>query len=799
MAIVIQLGRLSDCLTDLLLRKQSAPASADLVRDRQGFVRKAQLSAIMATSRPMMIANICNAMALVALEHHVGRLDLPVLLWAATVLAFAGSGLSSAREFYKKPGKSVASVRAPGKVVLSSLVLALIWCYPLLFILPFGDLLEVAFISALTAGMVAGGALALYPVPLAGFIYIAILSSVAFVTVVLTGVLPSLPFGLVIGAFALVVAFSVRRHTGMFLSELVGKLEAERQRDMVNLLLDTYQGEGGQYLWRSDSWLNLTTLPEPLFQMIGLEHAKPPTSNLIDILRNAEAVGYDPESAFTYSNFNALNRPAHSDFEMTLRIHNGRVLKLAGRSEVDEGVGQIGFHGYLKDVTGEVRATEKVYHLATRDTMTGLLNYQEFSRRAAAKLEAMKEQSGDALFIFLDADNLKTVNDNFGHAIGDQLIVAIAERLGEQMPDDSLVARKGGDEFVALITGAGDLDVTDWANDTIKAICGCFCCADLQIPVSCCLGVSLSPHDTARLEALELEADRALYFAKSQGKRQARIYDETIGEQIQRDRMLALDLGAAMTDGKLRLVFQPIVDLRTDAIIGAEALLRWRHPTFGDVSPEKVVSIAQAEALGPALLEYVLGRAMTQAALWPTQAFVSVNMHSADLQRGNLKTRVADILESTGFPANRLWLEVTESESLRDSIAVQDNLNALRASGVSIAIDDFGAGYSSLSYLSRYPSDVIKIDKSLIRGCDHSESNKIIIKAMKSLASVSGWKVVAEGVESQREIDVLKKDGFEMVQGFACHKPLSPTAMRSLLDGLDETRIIQSQPKPHVA
>ena len=781
MGLVVLLGRISDELTEQLLRRSDETSSAALIRDRMGFVRKAQLVAIMSLSRPMMLANICNALALLALEQTLRVLTWATIVWAGLVIVVACLGLRQATLFHRAPKRATSSVRAPGKVVIYAFLLALIWCYPLIFVLPNGHLLEVAFVSALAAGMIAGGALALYPVPLAGMIYTLTLSSVAFVALVVGGTLPKLSFGLVTVAFCFVVAYSVRRHTGVFLAEFLGKMEAERQRDMVNLLLDTNQGQGGQYLWRSDPALNLTTEPEPLLQMLGLDTRAGDPTSLVDILRQTGAMPYDNPSLVAYSML--LSRPLEmsTHFDMTLRLQNNQILKLAGRAEVGVGEAPSGYQGYVKDITTEVSATEKVYHLATRDTMTGLLNYSEFKKRAGGLLEDLDVGDDVAVFLFLDADNLKTVNDNFGHAVGDRLIETIANRLERHLPRDSLVARKGGDEFVVLLRGDADLKADPFSAELMAAINRSFRCGEMEIPISCCIGISTSAFADACLQDLELEADRALYHAKSQGKRQVRIYEDAIGAEIHRDRVLANDLPTALESGALALEFQPIVSLASDKIIGAEALVRWTHPLFGAVTPEKIVVIAQAEGQGPALLEYMLRAATDHAARWPSDAFVSVNINSADLQWSNLTGRAEDILQQTKFDPCRLWLEVTESEMLRNSDEVQANLRSLRAKGVKIAVDDFGAGYSSLSYLSLYPSDIIKIDKSLIRHCDTSDSNKIIIKAMRALAMVNGFEVVAEGAETEAEVAALRSSDFEMAQGYAFHRPMKPKRIQALL------------------
>lgn len=780
MAVFEQLGHYSDQLTDRLLWMHNAPAAADLVKDRKGFVRKAQLSAVMATSQPMMAANICNALALVALENFVGKLDAMTLVWAMVVTAFALAGIASARKFKMSPERPVASVRAPGKITFSSFIIALLWCFPLLFLIPGGNLLEVAFISALTAGMIGGGALALYPVPLAGFVYVSVLSCIAFVTIVVTGALPILPFSLVIWSFALIITFSTKRHTVMFLSALIGRLKAERQRDMVNLLLDTYQGKGGQYLWRSDRHLNLTEVPASLLQVIGLERAEITCENLIELLRTAKAVGHDAKSVASYSAMKTLTHPADTDFEMILRIKNGRFLKVAGRGEVGGDADQLSYHGYLKDVSREFQAIEKVYDLATRDTMTGLLNYREFTKQAEAQIGALRDQNAEVLFVFLDADNLKKINDSFGHAVGDRLIKTIGARLEEQLPESSLVARKGGDEFVALVSSADQMVTEDWAFGLVKKISGSIKCSGLEIPVSCCVGVSKASSSVANIQALELEADRALYNAKSKGKGRATVYDEKFGQAGQRDHVLTQDLSAAIDSGQLALLFEPIVDLKTGAVLGAEALLRWSHPMYLEVAHEKIVSIAQTKGSAAKLFNYSLLNAITEAKKWQSRYFVSVNMQPSDLRIANFASGVADVVSYLQFPAHRLWLEVTESEVLLENGAVRENLEKLRSLGISIAID-FGAGSSSLNSLGSYPYDFVKIHQSLVKRCDQSKNSQIKIRTVKSLAELMGAKVVAQDVEQPPEENTLRRVGVEMAQGLAFCKPLQPNDVCRML------------------
>lgn len=285
MDIATVIGRLSDHVTALMLSRHGDKHSLDLVCDKQGVVRKSQLAAIMATSRPMMVANLFNAFALIALEFSIGSLSALTLLWASLIFAFASYGYLGTIRYKRAPERETISNRRLGKIVISSCLLAIMWCYPFLIILPNGTLLEVAFVSGVTAGMIAGGALALYPVPLAGLLYTAVLSIGAVCGILGTNILPPLPFGIVILALAFVILFSVRRHTVMFLSELLGKLEAERQRDIVSLLMETIQGEGGQYLWRSDTRLNLKSDAQPLLSILGIARKAEDHENLVSLFR----------------------------------------------------------------------------------------------------------------------------------------------------------------------------------------------------------------------------------------------------------------------------------------------------------------------------------------------------------------------------------------------------------------------------------------------------------------------------------------------------------------------------------
>jgi len=320
-----------------------------------------------------------------------------------------------------------------------------------------------------------------------------------------------------------------------------------------------------------------------------------------------------------------------------------------------------------------------------------------------------------------------------------------------------------------------------WATHFLENICGNLERENLRIPVSCCVGISHALPKNFNLSDLELEADRALYHAKSRGKQQIQIYNGAIGREIRRERILARDLKIAIDRNELSINFQPIFSGTDAAVVGVEVLLRWKHPKYGHISPQTVVSIAQVEGLSVELFTFVLNSALFLTQDLPDYGFLSINVSSADLQRRDLATQIIDRLAKCNFPIERLWLEVTESEALRQVDEVRDNLNELRAHGVKIAIDDFGSGDSSLSSVGEIPADIIKIDRLLTKDCNQSLSNQIILRTVRSLAEFYGLEVVAEGAETPEEVSFLETEGFGMIQGFALGRPMTCRAFSNLL------------------
>ncbi|QCO57314.1 GGDEF and EAL domain-containing protein (plasmid) [Pseudorhodobacter turbinis] len=789
------IGRLSDRFTSHLIARRMRVAGVVNVNETDiGAIRQAQIRAVLSISTIMMAANIVNSSALLLIEVELGSLHFSTLMWAAIIFFFAAQNFRAARHFLRAPLRPTSSERGTGKIVITSVLLALFWCYPMLALLDEASLVEFAFISTMTAGMIAGGALSLYPVPLAAVSYTGILLAAALYAVLggVTGHI--LPFMTIIIAFAVIILMAIHRHNGIFFLELAARIEAERQRDMTNLLLDTYHGEGGQYLWRATTNFDLITDAAPLLQMIGLKASVGQKTNLFDLL---EIAGFSLPAADDGVQVPTADTLADlGGTGITIR-KDGRVLKVAARQFGGSQLQASGYLGYVKDITAETLAAEERERLAMLDSWTDLLNYREFSKRGERMISRAAPGAYN-LYLFIDADDLKTVNDQHGHAAGDQLILTISRQLTKTLPENALIARKGGDEFLALMQCRDAVHGETIVLELLRVLRSSFQFGKSDIAYSCCIGASISHSGQSGLAQMELEADRALYNAKSTGKRRARFYDAKIGAEIGRNRRLAMDLLTAIETNSLDVHYQPINGGPADAVLGAEALLRWTHPEFGAIPPLEILTLAREIGVSDQINELVLRKAAAVAANWPKDTFISVNLNASDLKTHGLADSILTLIRNQGLTPDRLWLEVTEAEALVDCEKVRANIVRLRAEGIVMAIDDFGTGYSSFSTFDQHDFDVIKIDRSLVAQSRTSVNSRIFLRSIHDLASANGCRVVAEGIETAEEMDAIRTIGFEFTQGFLFSRPMKASQITRLFTHDCSLQVSSDKPRPQI-
>ncbi|WP_181703410.1 EAL domain-containing protein [Chthonobacter albigriseus] len=430
----------------------------------------------------------------------------------------------------------------------------------------------------------------------------------------------------------------------------------------------------------------------------------------------------------------------------------------------------------FRDVTERQRAAEQMEYLAYHDALTGLPNRRALEARLADSPAEMP-----AALLFFDLDRFKDVNGKLGHGWGDALLRDVATRATCAIGPDAFLARLGGDEFAALLPSGSASDPANRTMALLKDLSRPFSLQNHKIAITASAGLRLldgsqtTPQDTLR------QADLALGEAKKAGRNRAVIFSPDL--EVARLRRLRLehDLEAAFRNNELRLVFQPQVSLATGEIVGAEALTRWYHPERGFVSPAEFIPVMEETGLIHRLGAWTLATACREAARWPEHIRIAVNVSAIELEMGDVPATVADILSATGLRPDRLELEITETAFVKETPLLVERLRRIRGFGVGFALDDFGTGYSSLGYLHRFPVGKIKIDRSFVMGLPEDETAAAIVRSIVALAASLRLRTVAEGIETERQQDCLRRMGCTEGQGYLFSQPVDSATIAALI------------------
>jgi len=427
----------------------------------------------------------------------------------------------------------------------------------------------------------------------------------------------------------------------------------------------------------------------------------------------------------------------------------------------------------VDDVTDRRRADEKIAHLAHYDALTDLPNRVLFREQIERELQRTRSGEQFAL-LYIDIDEFKGINDSLGHHVGDELLKAVADRIRGCLREADLIARLGGDEFAVIQTGVRNVgDVVEFVTRIHELIRQPYQCLGHQLSTDASIGIALAPQDGTDLDQLIKNADLAMYGAKAGGRRTHRFFEPAMDACAKARLAMEQDLRQALVDGGFEIHYQPLVDLRRDEVTGCEALLRWRHPERGMISPAEFVPVAEDTGLIIELGEWVLKTACAEAATWPDHIRVAVNVSPVQLKCPTLALKIASALATSGLRASRLEIEITEAVLIRDDETALTILHQLRDIGVRIALDDFGTGYSSLSYLKRFPFDKIKIDRCFISDITEIDGSSAIVQAVVNIAASRNMTTTAEGVETLEQKQRLRALGCTEMQGylFSAAKP----------------------------
>ncbi len=477
---------------------------------------------------------------------------------------------------------------------------------------------------------------------------------------------------------------------------------------------------------------------------------------------------------------NGIARPIAALDAAARALEEGNRTELIVQSE-DE-VGRLANSFNLMSA-GILEREHRITHLAFHDSLTALPNRTYFRQQLEAGLVRAHKRGEAITILCLDLDGFKGVNDTLGHPVGDALLRQVGDVLSG-LSSDGIVSRLGGDEFAIILDHRGDADrpralaqaILDQLRRPLQV-------DGHQIATGVSIGIAVGPADGADADLLLKNADLALYRAKQDGRGVFRFFEPALDAAARKRRQLELDLREALQGGQFRLNFQPIFDLKKDRIGGFEALLRWEHPTRGNIPPIDFISVAEDTGLIIAIGEWVMQDACRQATAWPEHVRVAVNVSPLQFRNSGFQNVIFQALTRSGLTPNRLEVEITESVFLEGESSVVDLLHQLRAMGVRVALDDFGTGYSSLSYLRSFPFDKIKIDKSFVNNVAEEESSAAIVRAIVELATALHMETTAEGVEDRDQLARLRGQGCGSIQGYLFSRPVEGESVLAMIEG----------------
>jgi diguanylate cyclase (GGDEF)-like protein/PAS domain S-box-containing protein len=552
------------------------------------------------------------------------------------------------------------------------------------------------------------------------------------------------------------------------------------QSEGAALLLQEYEQRGVGWLWSVDGDNRVTYISHRMSTMLGK-----PASQLLGHSFPALLGGHAELGKVL------LEKKPFNGLEMELATPRGtRWISMTGDPIIDTAGRFEGFRGVGSDVT-EIRQTqERLTHLANVDVLSGLPNRGRVRQLLGEALRGATSGNVPCAIMFLDLDGFKPVNDTFGHPKGDAVLRAVAKRLVDEVGANGTVGRMGGDEFAIVINdGQSRKKVEQLADRIIQAIKEPYVIDQTEIRIGVSIGCAFGPIDGATVDDLILKADLALYQAKDSGRGVARYFSSELQSE-QEDRVrLESDLRSAVASKHFHLVFQPLINAKTQKLVGFEALIRWNHAQRGFVPPNIFIPVAEETGLMAVIGEWVIDEACRAAATWPDPITVALNISPKQMIQAALPNIVSEALARHKLAGNRIELEVTEGVFLGDSGSTLDVLKRLRQLGVGIALDDFGTGYSSIGYLNKAIFHKLKIDGSFVREAGSRPENVAIIQSIVQLAKSFRMSVTAEGVETAEDFERMRDLGCDTIQGYLFGKPLAYERANQMVTGLGAKRM----------
>ncbi|MEY4238818.1 MAG: hypothetical protein RL339_1419 [Pseudomonadota bacterium] len=667
----------------------------------------------------------------------------------------------------------------------TSVANALAWVLPMAVFAPFGDSGTHLELWAITAMLLTASAVLLPAVPLANLLFAGIAGGGAIASLLWAG-----KFEMAIVTvvwLAVIVAGSIENARSFLIARIAEAGMAEKN-EVVSLLLREFEEGEADWLWQIDTSRRVRSVSPRFAFALGKSADEIDGKPFIQMIAGpAWETGQFPSSLHDLAE--RLKR-RESFSNLIVRVHINGVLRwweLSGTPKFDDKGSFDGFRGVGSDVTAQRESSEKIAHMARFDTLTSLPNRMMVTEAMGEALRYAAQWRTKCAFLMIDLDRFKAVNDTLGHLVGDQLLARVSDRLKSIMTENELCGRLGGDEFAVVIRDASDPQrLQKVAASVIHLLSQPYEVDHHTLYIGASVGSAIGPRDGNTVETLMRNADLALYRSKEEGGGQHFSYEPSLHAHAEERRKLEFSLRRALEKNEFTLNYQPVVDAKDENIVSFEALLRWSSEDHGSVSPAKFIPLAEDTRLIVPIGEWVLREACREAVCWPGNVKVAVNVSGEQLLDPSFIPSVVTALSSSGLPAQRLEIEVTESIFVRDSNLARAALEQIMALGCGVALDDFGTGYSSLAYIRNLRFSTIKIDRSFVQGASAGNPESLaIIRAVVAMADSLEMSTTAEGVETERELEIIRGLGCRKIQGYYFGRPMAAPEARGLFTKSD--------------
>ena len=663
---------------------------------------------------------------------------------------------------------------------ISSLIAALVWIVPIVFFAPHGTELDRLSLWTVLAMLMTGSAVALAAVPLGVLVFSAVVGGAAAASFVLTG--DYVPAAMVV-AYLAMIAIGTVHSARNFLTAKVAESSVTEKSEVVSLLLREFEDGEADWLWQIDTSRRVRSVSPRFAFALGLDPEDIGGKPFLQLI-----AGDSWDTGQFHTSLHDLSerikrRESFSNLLVRVTVQDvNRWWEISGTPKLDENSVFDGFRGVGSDVTEQRESSEKIAYLARYDTLTGLPNRLMLTEAVGDAMRYADQWRTRCAFLMIDLDRFKAVNDTLGHVVGDQLLSLVSERLKRLITENELIGRLGGDEFAIVIRDASDASrVSSVAHSVIDSLSAPYEVDHHTLYVGASVGSAFGPRDGTTVETLMRSADLALYRSKDEGGGRHFAYEPALHAHAEERRKLEFSLRRALERNEFLVHYQPVVDATHEGVVSFEALLRWNSAEHGFVSPVKFIPLAEDTRLIVPIGEWILREACKEAMRWPSHIKVAVNVSGEQLLDPNFASTVVGALSSSGLPANRLEVEVTESIFMRDGTTAQHTLEQILALGCGIALDDFGTGYSSLGYLRKVRFTTIKVDRSFVQGAaKRSAESLAIIRAVVAMADALEMSTTAEGVETEEELEVIRRLGCKKIQGYYFGRPMIAADARAL-------------------